>query len=179
MPMTWDNEAQAKLYAIILQVCDVKPTEAQKVEIASRMGPGCTAKAITHKIAAIRKAGASGGGAANNIAPLSAPAKVTKKKATPRQMARAVAVKKGFSSPGVKFEDDDEEEEEEEEEEKGFVGMTTPPPSTAKNLKRKLQGVDVDESFYKDGIDVAVGEDIGQGFRKRRVSEEESEDDLL
>lgn len=87
-------------------------------------------------------------------------------------MGRGAAVKK---EPvlGVKSEDD-------EEEEKAF-GMSTPPPSTTKNLKRKLQGVDVDESFYKDGIDVAVGEDIGQGFRKRRVSEEQSEgsDDML
>ncbi|CAK1366510.1 unnamed protein product [Cercospora beticola] len=164
MPMTWNDEAQAKLYAIILQVCDVKPSEAQKVEIASRMGPDCTAKAITHKIAAIRKAAAG----TPNATTGSRPTGITKK-STPRKKGRAVAVKKELS-PFLKSEDEDDKEK--------AAGLTTPPPSGTKNLKRKLQGVDVDEAFYKDGIDVAVGEDIGQGFRKRRDEESDGDDRL-
>ena len=73
--MVWSAEAEAKVWspcnqecfkktllltplqlmASIFKVCDVKITEAQKVEMAKLMGSECTAKAITHRLAKMRE----------------------------------------------------------------------------------------------------------------------------
>ncbi|USW51418.1 hypothetical protein Slin15195_G047370 [Septoria linicola] len=156
MPMTWNAEAEAKLYALILQVCDVKPTEAQRAEIASRMSPDCTAKAISHKIAAIRK------GLNVTLGSASTPAKrapASKKKAVTGTKVTKEA------TPGS---GDDEET------------FLTPPASAAKknDKKRKLEeGGD----GLADGKEIAVGEDVGQGFRRKKVQvkNEDSDEELL
>ncbi|KAJ9498487.1 hypothetical protein H2202_006174 [Exophiala xenobiotica] len=51
MPMTWNADADAKLFAAVLA------TSAVKVEyevVAQLMGPDCTKKAITHRISSIK-----------------------------------------------------------------------------------------------------------------------------
>ncbi|KAK5465066.1 hypothetical protein LTS15_001629 [Exophiala xenobiotica] len=51
MPMTWNADADAKLFAAVLA------TSAVKVEyeiVAQLMGPDCTKKAVTHRIGSIK-----------------------------------------------------------------------------------------------------------------------------
>ncbi|KIV79418.1 hypothetical protein PV11_06980 [Exophiala sideris] len=51
MPMTWNADTDAKLMAAILATSDVKVNYAA---VATLMGPECTAKAITHRVGAIK-----------------------------------------------------------------------------------------------------------------------------
>ncbi|KEF56206.1 uncharacterized protein A1O9_07787 [Exophiala aquamarina CBS 119918] len=54
MPMVWDANADARLFAAFLATSDVKPDYPA---LASRMGDGCTAKAVIHRIGKIKAIG--------------------------------------------------------------------------------------------------------------------------
>ncbi|KAJ9638711.1 uncharacterized protein PV06_02135 [Exophiala oligosperma] len=47
MPMTWNADTDAKLFAAVLATSDVKVNHAAVAQI---MGPECTAKAVIHRI---------------------------------------------------------------------------------------------------------------------------------
>ncbi|KAI1629807.1 hypothetical protein EDD37DRAFT_67814 [Exophiala viscosa] len=51
MPMIWSADADAKLMAAILATSDIKVNYAA---VATLMGPECTAKAVTHRVGAIK-----------------------------------------------------------------------------------------------------------------------------
>ncbi|KAI7059464.1 hypothetical protein KC339_g17356 [Hortaea werneckii] len=54
MPMVWNAETDAKLLSAILQVYDVKINGVKLAEVAALMGPECTPKALTHRLAKFR-----------------------------------------------------------------------------------------------------------------------------
>ncbi|TKA63233.1 hypothetical protein B0A49_08466 [Cryomyces minteri] len=51
MPMVWNAQADAKLFAAVLKVHDLK---LDKEALAQEMGPDCTAYAIAHRIKKIK-----------------------------------------------------------------------------------------------------------------------------
>ncbi|MCJ1336478.1 choline dehydrogenase 7 [Bachmanniomyces sp. S44760] len=69
MPMNWDEKADAKLFAYVLKLHDIK---VNYPALAEAMGSDCTPKAITHRIAKIKsslKDGANSGTNASKAAP--------------------------------------------------------------------------------------------------------------
>ncbi|KIX95618.1 uncharacterized protein Z520_08738 [Fonsecaea multimorphosa CBS 102226] len=51
MPMTWDADADARLFAAVLATSEIK---IDYPAVAARMGNGCSAKAVTHRITNIK-----------------------------------------------------------------------------------------------------------------------------
>ncbi|KIW32130.1 uncharacterized protein PV07_03700 [Cladophialophora immunda] len=51
MPMTWDADADARLFAAVLATSEIK---IDYTAVAARMGNGCTAKAVTHRVTNIK-----------------------------------------------------------------------------------------------------------------------------
>ncbi|KAK5053965.1 hypothetical protein LTR84_001927 [Exophiala bonariae] len=56
MPMVWNSDADARLFAAVLATSDVKVNYAA---VAAMMGNDCTAKAVTHRIGNIKKVAGS------------------------------------------------------------------------------------------------------------------------
>ncbi|KAL2399012.1 hypothetical protein ABEF93_007019 [Exophiala dermatitidis] len=52
MPMVWNAEADARLFAAVIATSDVKVNYAA---VAEKMGPDCTAKAIIHRVGKIKE----------------------------------------------------------------------------------------------------------------------------
>ncbi|KAL2423389.1 hypothetical protein ABEF95_007981 [Exophiala dermatitidis] len=52
MPMIWNAEADARLFAAVIATSDVKVNYAA---VAEKMGPDCTAKAIVHRVGKIKE----------------------------------------------------------------------------------------------------------------------------
>ncbi|KXT02237.1 hypothetical protein AC578_5102 [Pseudocercospora eumusae] len=134
MPMDWTPATEAKLIAAIFQVCDIKISSAEYIELAKIMGPECTPKALTHRVAKFKLGGGEG---------------------------VEIAKKKG-----------NEEEEKE---------TTTPNKVNSSSRKRTCRGKMKNDAgdVLLDGKEIECGEDVGEGFRKKRVfeAEEEEEDD--
>ncbi|EXJ85933.1 hypothetical protein A1O1_06302 [Capronia coronata CBS 617.96] len=73
MPMTWDADADAKLFAAVLATSEVKINNGA---VAEMMGPDCTAKAIIHRIAKIKDIARSlSDGSSTSTTPTKSPAK--------------------------------------------------------------------------------------------------------
>ncbi|KAF2718343.1 hypothetical protein K431DRAFT_315016 [Polychaeton citri CBS 116435] len=60
MPMTWDAQADAKLLQVIIKVYNIKAVGDKLAEVAEMMGPDCTAKALTHRIAKLKNSANTG-----------------------------------------------------------------------------------------------------------------------
>ncbi|XTI92202.1 hypothetical protein V2W45_1334008 [Cenococcum geophilum] len=55
MPMNWTAEAEAKLFAAIIEAADIKFSQDLLDRLAKVMGPECTPKAIRHRIDSVKK----------------------------------------------------------------------------------------------------------------------------
>ncbi|GAB7323440.1 hypothetical protein MBLNU13_g05892t1 [Cladosporium sp. NU13] len=63
MPIVWNAETEAKLLAGLFKVCEIKVGTQQLKELAEIIGPDCTPKAVTHRLAKFKKmAGSFNGG---------------------------------------------------------------------------------------------------------------------
>ncbi|KAK4540940.1 hypothetical protein LTR36_008448 [Oleoguttula mirabilis] len=182
MPMIWNAEADAKLMATVLQVCDVKLTQQHYDVVAKTMG--CTPKALKHRMQKIRNAGKEGQDDDDDAGEDTAKTKPVKAaKAT--KAAVAAGGKKKVGSGGGKKQAartpspaaDDEEQAD---------GALTPPPSNrpkrggSKRDYAQLAGEDgSDDEEDGDGmgkkVKIEVGEDIGEGLRMANEGEEGDE----
>ncbi|KAM0704967.1 hypothetical protein Q7P35_007754 [Cladosporium inversicolor] len=113
MPIVWNAETEAKLLAGLFKVCDIKVGSQQLKELAEIIGPDCTPKAVTHRLAKFKKmagsfnGGKKGGDAAGEDADGEDGA------ATPKKAKKAAKV--GKASKKRAAEDDAEEDDGEEE----------------------------------------------------------------
>ncbi|KAL2350468.1 hypothetical protein BJ546DRAFT_1068098 [Cryomyces antarcticus] len=73
MPMVWNAQADAKLFAAVLKIHDIK---LDKEALAQEMGPDCTAYAIAHRIKKIK----TDASATADDVPAPPPASMTKTK---------------------------------------------------------------------------------------------------
>ncbi|GAB1736816.1 hypothetical protein NU219Hw_g8844t1 [Hortaea werneckii] len=163
MPMVWNAETDAKLLSAILQVYDVKINGVKLAEVAALMGPECTPKALTHRLAKFRSL-AKTTDAGDETATKSVPAgsKVTKAAKAGSKKANGQGKKKGGRTPSPSLDENAD-------------AVPTPPPSG----RPKRQGAKRDyaqlaegnhDDDEDDGLDkkvkIQVGEDIGEGLRQ-------------
>ncbi|KAI9714715.1 MAG: hypothetical protein M1820_000004 [Bogoriella megaspora] len=109
MPMSWDASADAKLFAAVLKIHDVRPDYQQ---LAAEMGPDCTPKAVQHRFATIKarsRAGVEVAGRGQKVSTprtqktVSTPKSDTKATTTPRRAKAAPASSsKPMASTGKK-----------------------------------------------------------------------------
>ncbi|KAI7083402.1 hypothetical protein KC356_g7605 [Hortaea werneckii] len=165
MPMVWNAETDAKLLSAILQVYDVKINGAKLAEVAALMGPECTPKALTHRLAKFRSlAKTTGTGDEATTKSVPAGPKVTKAAKGGNKKASGQGKKKGGRIPSPNLDDNGDE----------TAGVLTPPPSSrpqrqgAKRGYAQLAGGNHNDE-EDDGLDkkvkIEVGEDIGEGLR--------------
>ncbi|KAK3713916.1 hypothetical protein LTR37_008166 [Vermiconidia calcicola] len=177
MPMNWTAEADAKLMATIVQVCNVRLTGDQMKEVANAMGSECTPKAITHRMAHFRKLGGTG----KEVKAADGEEK-PKKAATKAKKTTAASKKNGSKGTNVKKEDADRTPSPAGD---GDGQLTPPDTGRSKRAGSKrnyaeLAGEnnsddDADEE-QDDGLDkkvkIEVGEDIGEGLRQGAEDED-------
>ncbi|KAI9653854.1 MAG: hypothetical protein M1821_006885 [Bathelium mastoideum] len=139
MPMTWNAEADARLFAAVLKVHSIKPDYAA---LALEMGPECTPKAVSHRFAHLKsKNGVSGGGSGGGSTPAT-PATPRKRnngaKATPANTPakRAAASKKKQPLHNNNNNDDDDDDDEEESEGKLSIEPKIKPDPDASTAPR-------------------------------------------
>ncbi|GAB1728185.1 hypothetical protein NU195Hw_g6132t1 [Hortaea werneckii] len=166
MPMVWNAETDAKLLSAILQVYDVKINGVKLAEVAALMGPECTPKALTHRLAKFRSlAKTTDTGDDATTKPVPAGSKVTKATKGGNKKANGQGKKKGGRTPSPNGDENGDE----------TAGVPTPPPSGrpqrqgAKRDYAQLAEGDHDDE-EDDGLDkkvkIEVGEDIGEGLRQ-------------
>ncbi|KAK3053767.1 hypothetical protein LTR09_005047 [Extremus antarcticus] len=197
MPMIWNAEADAKLMAKVIQICNVKLDAAQMRDVAASMGTDCTAKAISHRLTHFRKLGgtdAATKAAATKGKTAAKPNKVTKTPAKGKGKKSKAEVKR---TPSAAAEGEEE--------------YATPPPTTrvkragAKRNYAEMSGEEdgegesevaetpeppgpVDEESESKRpepeipglpayVKIEVGEDIGEGLRTAADGEDEEDDD--
>ncbi|KAI7213071.1 hypothetical protein KC333_g6776 [Hortaea werneckii] len=163
MPMVWNAESDAKLLSAILQVYDVKINGVKLAEVAALMGPECTPKALTHRLAKFRSlAKTTDVGDETAAKPVPARSKVTKAAKAGNKKANGQDKKKGGRTPSPNGDENAD-------------AVPTPPPSG----RPKRQGAKRDytqlaegnhDDDEDDGLDkkvrIEVGEDIGEGLRQ-------------
>ncbi|KAI7154447.1 hypothetical protein KC349_g7645 [Hortaea werneckii] len=164
MPMVWNAETDAKLLSAILQVCDVKINGVKLDEVAALMGPECTPKALTHRLAKFRSlAKTTDAGVETTTKSVPAASKVTKATKSCNRKANGQGKKKGARTPSPNMDE-------------GADAVPTPPPSgrpkrhCAKRDYAQLAEGNHDDDEEDDGLDkkvrIEVGEDIGEGLRQ-------------
>ncbi|RMY95629.1 hypothetical protein D0862_08699 [Hortaea werneckii] len=151
------------LLSAILQVYDVKINGVKLAEVAALMGPECTPKALTHRLAKFRSL-AKTTDAGDEMTTKSVPAgsKVTKAAKAGSKKANGQGKKKGGRTPSPSLDENAD-------------AVPTPPPSG----RPKRQGAKRDyaqlaegnhDDDEDDGLDkkvkIQVGEDIGEGLRQ-------------
>ncbi|KAI7462086.1 hypothetical protein KC351_g16513 [Hortaea werneckii] len=166
MPMVWNAETDAKLLSAILQVYDVKINGVKLAEVAALMGPECTPKALTHRLAKFRSlAKTTGTGDEAATKPVSAGSKVTRATKSGNKRASGQGKKNGGRTPSPNLDHNVDE----------TAGGPTPPPSgrpqrqgAKRDYAQLADGNHDDEE--DDGLDkkvkIEVGEDIGEGLRQ-------------
>ncbi|CZT21495.1 uncharacterized protein RCC_07358 [Ramularia collo-cygni] len=171
MPINWDAAAEAKLMAAIFTVCEVKVSQPQLKQLATMMGSDCTPKAITHRLAKLRKAGGETTPQAKEDV---GEPKAKKAKTTPVKKPARQTTKKARAETPIDSDDDEE------------AGVQPTPPATLERPQRKngvkrsydetsIKEEVIDDEDEDDGI--TVGEDIGQGLRAvRKDYKSEAED---
>ncbi|KAJ9628575.1 hypothetical protein H2203_002476 [Taxawa tesnikishii (nom. ined.)] len=114
MPMVWNAEADAKLFVAVMKVYDVKVAGNKLNEVAQMMGPDCTAKAITHRLAKLRSQAVGGSSATPPTNAKSttkrAPARSTQS-GSAKSKAGGEATKRSRVDAELSGEDDDDDEE--------------------------------------------------------------------
>ncbi|KAI6797831.1 hypothetical protein KC332_g13482 [Hortaea werneckii] len=163
MPMVWNAETDAKLLSAILQVYDVKINGVKLAEVAALMGPECTPKALTHRLAKFRSlAKTTDAGDDATTKPVPAGSKATKATKGGNKKTNGQGQKKGGRTPSPNVDDE-------------TAGVPTPPPSgrpqrqgAKRDYAQLAEGNQDDEE--DDGLDkkvkIEVGEDIGEGLRQ-------------
>ncbi|KAK3074431.1 hypothetical protein LTR53_003162 [Teratosphaeriaceae sp. CCFEE 6253] len=163
MPMIWNTEAHAKLFAAIMQQCKIRLSAEDFDALATIMG--CTPKAIKHQLTNFRTTAAKGGDDSGDTS--------TTRPGTAWKASKCKSTKKGGKkaarTPSPDLDDD----------EVGKGGGPTPPSSsrpTRKGAKRDYAESDDDE-HAGDGLSkrvkIEVGEDIGEGLRQTNDDEDE------
>lgn len=192
---------RTQLMAKIIEICDVKLTAIQMAEVAKAMGPDCTPKALSHRMTYFRKLGANSSSSGPTTAITSIPkakqqSKVTKPKATARGGKKAKAEVKAepartpSPSPGA-----------------GVGEEYVTPPATTRRAQRtgskkrdyaelagendddedddgevevgdsKQPRLEADGDGLNDGVNIEVGEDIGEGLRTSEADERAAEEE--
>ncbi|KAE9963351.1 hypothetical protein EG328_011494 [Venturia inaequalis] len=146
MPMNWGPEADAKLFAAVLKVHDIKVNYAA---LAAEMGSDCTAKAITHRIAKIKSDGKASSTGAASTPTTPKRARATKTVSTPktpltagRERSRRASVK---ATNYAQSDDDDSEDGVKRDADAG-EGEESP----SKKMKREV--VEEGEFEGEDGV---------------------------
>ncbi|KAK4920839.1 hypothetical protein LTR28_012838, partial [Elasticomyces elasticus] len=125
MPMTWTPQADAKLFAAVVKVYEIKLGGGEKLQqIARLMGSDCTAKAITHRIAKIKSEAASLSPSASVAPPRP---RVGTTKTSPLKPTAKSANGGAKSGKGTTTPDDDDDDDDDAENEKATKAPVTPP----------------------------------------------------
>ncbi|TID19494.1 hypothetical protein E2P81_ATG06661 [Venturia nashicola] len=141
MPMNWGPEADAKLFAAVLKVHDIKVNYAA---LATEMGADCTAKAITHRIAKIKSDGKAAGGGGSIPAAGNTPKRVrapmapkTPVSASKERTRRASAKPPKYALSDEDHDDDSENEIKEDEE----AGGESPSKKVKTEVTEEVEGI--------------------------------------
>ncbi|KAF2160738.1 hypothetical protein M409DRAFT_28875 [Zasmidium cellare ATCC 36951] len=147
MPMQWDTAADAKLFAAVVRVFDVKLANGVGEKLAKLMGPECNAKSIQNRFTTIRKRanelgedGEEGG------------ARVTKAKSTAKA-TKGKGGRKGKKAAAEASDDDDEE---------------GAPPAKKQKKGKHEDGIEVGED---------VGEGLRKTAKVKAEVKEDSDDE--
>ncbi|KAF2756014.1 hypothetical protein EJ05DRAFT_512584 [Pseudovirgaria hyperparasitica] len=143
MPMNWDTATEAKLFSLLLRESKLSLSADILKRIATEMGPECTPKAITHRIAKLRALGATAGDGTPPDANSSAPA--TPKKTRAKKAPATPKSAKGKRSKSVVDEDDEEVKEEVDEAELDHGSESPKKKSKRAGVKKEAPVSDAEE----------------------------------